>query len=100
MSFDAMKAVQAYGQALQSATGNKSGATPKVDFGAMVQNSISEAQGSLRSAEAMTQAAAAGQAELVDVVTAVTAAELKLETVTAVRDQVVSAYQEILRMPI
>jgi flagellar hook-basal body complex protein FliE len=48
----------------------------------------------------MTAAAAAGEAELLDVVTAVSAAEISLETVVAVRDEVVRAYQEILRMPI
>jgi flagellar hook-basal body complex protein FliE len=42
----------------------------------------------------------AKKAELVDVVTAVTQAEITLETVTAVRDKVISAYQDIMRMPI
>ena len=42
----------------------------------------------------------AGKAELVDVVTAISAAESSLETVMAVRDQVINAYQEIMRMPI
>ena len=32
--------------------------------------------------------------------TAIAAAETQLQTVIAVRDQVISAYQEILRMPI
>ena len=40
------------------------------------------------------------QAELVDVITAVNAAEMTLETVMAVRDQVIQAYQDIVRMPI
>jgi flagellar hook-basal body complex protein FliE len=35
-----------------------------------------------------------------DVVTAVTNAEVALDTVVAVRDRVISAYQEIMRMPI
>ena len=35
-----------------------------------------------------------------DVVTAVAAAEVQLESVVAVRDQVIRAYQEILRMPV
>ena len=35
-----------------------------------------------------------------DVVTAVSSAEASLETVMAVRDQVIQAYQEIMRMPI
>lgn len=37
---------------------------------------------------------------IVDVVTAVAEAETTLQTVVAVRDKVISAYQEILRMPI
>jgi flagellar hook-basal body complex protein FliE len=39
-------------------------------------------------------------ADLQQVVNAVTAAELTVQTVTAVRDRVISAYQEVLRMPI
>ena len=41
-----------------------------------------------------------GKGSLIDVVTAVTSAEASLETVMAVRDQVIQAYQEIMRMPI
>jgi flagellar hook-basal body complex protein FliE len=44
--------------------------------------------------------AASKQAELLDVVTAVTNAELALESVVAVRDRVVQAYQDIIKMPI
>ena len=44
--------------------------------------------------------AAGKQAELLDVVTAVTNAELALESVVAVRDRVVHAYQDIIKMPI
>jgi flagellar hook-basal body complex protein FliE len=100
MSFDALKAAQAYGNAMKSATQSKSGEETGLNFGALVQSSMGQTQNSLRQAEKMTQAGAMGQAELVDVVTAVSAAEIQLETVTAIRDQVVSAYQEILRMPI
>ena len=41
-----------------------------------------------------------GQANLVDVVQSVNAAELTLDTVVAVRDKVVAAYQSIMNMPI
>ena len=41
-----------------------------------------------------------GKAELVDVVTSVASAEASLETAMAVRDQVISAYQQIMQMPI
>ncbi|CAN0606416.1 unnamed protein product [Ectocarpus sp. 12 AP-2014] len=41
-----------------------------------------------------------GRADVVDVVTAVAETEVLLETVVTVRDRVIQAYQEILRMPI
>ena len=42
----------------------------------------------------------AGQADMVDVVNAVNTAEITLDTVVAVRDKVIAAYQDIMRMPI
>ncbi|MBV9993144.1 MAG: flagellar hook-basal body complex protein FliE, partial [Alphaproteobacteria bacterium] len=42
----------------------------------------------------------AGNANIVDVVNAVNSAELTLDTVVAVRDKVVQAYQSIMNMPI
>ena len=42
----------------------------------------------------------AGKANIVDVVNSVNAAELTLDTVVAVRDKVVAAYQSIMNMPI
>ena len=53
-----------------------------------------------RKNETVGMQAAAGKADLNAVVSAVTNAEMTLQTVVAVRDRVVSAYQEILRMPI
>ncbi|WP_232630331.1 flagellar hook-basal body complex protein FliE [Methylobacterium sp. Leaf118] len=44
--------------------------------------------------------AAAGKANVVDVVTAVAESETALQTLVAVRDRVISAYEEIMRMPI
>ncbi|MBL4801445.1 MAG: flagellar hook-basal body complex protein FliE [Emcibacter sp.] len=41
-----------------------------------------------------------GKADLVDLVTSVQNAEMVLETVVAVRDKVIAAYQDIIKMPI
>ena len=41
-----------------------------------------------------------GNANLVDLVTSVQNAEMVLETVVAVRDKVIAAYQDIIKMPI
>jgi len=48
----------------------------------------------------MSAQAVTGEADLTDVVAAITSAELTLQTVVAVRDRLISAYQEIMRMPI
>ncbi len=51
-------------------------------------------------AEKMTAEAMTGKADLNQVVMAVTNADVALQTVVAVRDKVIQAYQDILRMPI
>ena len=48
----------------------------------------------------MSVAAAAGKADIVDVVSSVTNAEVTLQAVVAVRDKVIEAYQDIMKMPI
>ena len=42
----------------------------------------------------------AGEAELNDVITAVANAEVTLKTAVALRERVIGAYKEVLRMPI
>ena len=70
------------------------------DFAAMIEDAVGQASDKMAAAEQLTMAAATGKAELVDVVTAVAAAETTMETMLSVRDEVIRAYQEILRMPI
>ncbi len=53
-----------------------------------------------KAAEAQALAAASGKADIVDVVTAVAESEAALETLVAVRDRVIAAYEDIMRMPI
>ena len=47
-----------------------------------------------------TQAAAGGKANMIDVVTAVAESEVAIDTLVSVRDKVISAYEEIMKMPI
>jgi flagellar hook-basal body complex protein FliE len=70
------------------------------NFAQMVESAMNDAVSASRHAEKQMAAQVAGKAELVDVVTAISSAEASLETVMAVRDQVINAYQEIMRMPI
>jgi flagellar hook-basal body complex protein FliE len=61
---------------------------------------MGDAVQSSKAAEAQMASHVQGKGQLIDVVTAISSAEASLETVMAVRDQVISAYQEIMRMPI
>jgi flagellar hook-basal body complex protein FliE len=45
-------------------------------------------------------AAAAGKANVIDVVTAVAETETAVQAMVSVRDKVIAAYEEIMRMPI
>ena len=53
-----------------------------------------------RKADSQALAVAGGKANVVDVVTAVAESETALQTLVAVRDRVISAYEEIMRMQI
>ncbi|MSO98061.1 MAG: flagellar hook-basal body complex protein FliE [Rhodospirillaceae bacterium] len=100
-------AINAYNQAAgavnSAVAGKKPAATPSGDdesFATMVTDSLNQAVQSGRQAEELSLKQISGEADLKDVITAVANAEHTLETVVAVRDKVLSAYQEILRMPI
>ncbi len=54
----------------------------------------------LKAAEATARSAMIGDADPHALVQALAEAELAVQTVVAVRDKVVEAYQEILRMPV
>ena len=98
---DPVSAARAYQQAaraLQNTQGSEGG--DSVDFGNLVQQAVQQAGHTAAAAETSAMQVASGQGNIVDVVTAIAAAETQLETVMAVRDQVINAYQEILRMPI
>ncbi len=66
----------------------------------MVEQFTTDAMETGRTGEQTSLLAAAKKAELVDVVTAVSDAEVTLQTVMALRDRVIQAYQEIIKMPI
>ena len=69
-------------------------------FGDLIEKAAVESIKTLKGGEKASAEAVMGTANLTDVVEAVTAAEMTLETVVAMRDRMMSAYQEIMRMPI
>jgi flagellar hook-basal body complex protein FliE len=101
MAIDAIKAVAAYAKgAAASATQGLGAADPAENFASLVRDAAGTAVDTMRGSEAMSAKALAGKADLNEVVAAVSNAEVTLQTVLAVRDKVISAYQDILRMPI
>lgn len=69
-------------------------------FGQMMKQATVDSIETVKAGERATADAITGKAELADVVEAMTAAELTLQTAQAVRDRMLNAYQEIMRMPI
>jgi len=70
-------------------------------FTAALRDALSGVVAAGRAADTQATAAVAGEAaNITDVVTAIAQAELALQTTVAVRDRVVQAYQDIMRMPI
>jgi flagellar hook-basal body complex protein FliE len=69
-------------------------------FGNMLSRAMESVIDTSRNAETQAKQAISGTGNLTDVATAVAKAELALQTTVALRDRVVQAYQEIMRMPI
>jgi flagellar hook-basal body complex protein FliE len=69
-------------------------------FASMVQSAVSDSVNTMKQGEAASVLGVAGKLDITQVVTAVSNAQLTLQTAVAVRDRVVSSYQEIMRMPI
>lgn len=101
MSIAISNAISAYANTARGAApGMEAPKAPGASFAELVKGAAGDAMSAGRAAEAATAQAIDGSAEVSEVVTALADAELALQTVVAVRDEVISAYQEILRMPI
>lgn len=94
---NSMKIAQGAKGADETDSGESSGGVTFSDF---LKQKATESVDTLQKSEEMSAKAITGEADLVDVVQAVSAAELTLQTVVAVRDKMISAYQEIMRMPV
>ncbi len=83
--------------------GASPGAAPPAagpSFGDLVKTAMNDVLSSSKTAETLMTAQTRGKADMVDVVTAVASAQASLSTMMAVRDQVISAYQQIMSMPL
>jgi flagellar hook-basal body complex protein FliE len=70
------------------------------DFGQVLKDALGSVVEAGKKSDAQSQALAAGKANMVDVVTAVAETEVAVDALVSVRDKVIQAYEEIMRMPI
>lgn len=69
-------------------------------FGALLNRAIADTVATAKAADRVSAAAVAGEGNVTEVVTAIARAELALQTTVAIRDRVIQAYQDVMRMPI
>ena len=101
-----MIAAKAYAAAQSQGLGGIGGGPDAVggaagpNFGEILKGMMNDTVQASRTAESKITAGVQGKTDMVDVVTAISSAETSLETVMSIRDQVISAYQEVMRMQI
>jgi flagellar hook-basal body complex protein FliE len=99
MDIKATLASQIYAQ-VQAAARPDPRPAPARSAGEAFQLAAADFLQTLRQGEETVKAGLAGRADPQAVVEALAATELAVQTAVAVRDRVVEAYQEILRMPV
>jgi flagellar hook-basal body complex protein FliE len=70
------------------------------DFAKLLANAVQGVVDSGNRSDQLSLDMVNGKANIVDVVTAISETELAIESMVTVRDRVISAYEEIMRMPI
>lgn len=97
------RAIAAYNRAATADTAPADDPQPASaggSFAELLGRTVNDGIAAGRGAETASVAAVAGSADLSHVVSAVAEAETTLQTVVAVRERIIEAYKEIMRMPI
>jgi flagellar hook-basal body complex protein FliE len=69
-------------------------------FAALLKDAVGSVAEVGRKADAQTVSMAQGKANVMDVVTAVAETDVAVSTLVSVRDRVIAAYEDIMKMPI
>ena len=85
---------------VQNGAGSGEGGPAASGFGDMLTRALGSVVDAGHQADAQSMQAIAGGGNLTEVVTAVSRAELALQSAVTIRDRVVQAYQDVMRMPI
>jgi len=94
-----LRAAQALSAYRSTDTGNSIQPSGQ-DFTSLLTQSLGGAIDAGEQAEAQSLQAISGHGDLTKVVAAVSRAQLALQTTVAVRDRVLQAYQDVIKMPI
>ena len=78
----------------------KGGEAGGPSFSALLKDAIGNVVDAGKKSDAQTVAMASGKANVMDVVTAVAETDVAVSTLVSVRDRVIQAYEDIMRMPI
>jgi flagellar hook-basal body complex protein FliE len=70
------------------------------NFSTVLKDVINAVSDAAQKSDVQAQAVATGRSNMVDVVTAVAETETAVQTLVSVRDKVIAAYEDILKMPI
>jgi flagellar hook-basal body complex protein FliE len=104
MSMDTLNAVNAYRNQLkmmqQAGERAPEDEAIKPSFSNMVEQALGSAVAAENKSESVQLQSLTGHVDLSELVTAVANAELSLNTVVAVRDRVINAYNDIIKMAI
>ena len=110
MTINSLQATQAYqniSQAIEQASQSNNASEPlrttgleENSFAHLVEAAINQTANNVQTAEIAGNQVVTGDTNLIDVVTSISTAEVSLEAAIAVRNRIIEAYQEIMRMPI
>jgi flagellar hook-basal body complex protein FliE len=100
----AANAYASIGRIMDAGTAGAAGKTPVAgsgpSFGDLLKDAIGSVMDGGRQADQQTVAMASGKANVMDVVTAVAETDVKVSTLVSVRDKVIAAYEDIMKMAI
>ena len=76
------------------------GGTDEPSFTALVEEALGSTVNKLKTAEKKSIGSLTGEVSMEDLAVAVANAEMSLKTVISIRDKLIGAFQDIIRMPI
>jgi flagellar hook-basal body complex protein FliE len=85
---------------LDTGGAGKGGDSSGPSFSAVLKDALGSVAEAGRKSDAQTVAMAQGKANVMDVVTAVAETDVAVSTLVSVRDKVIAAYEDIMKMPI